>query len=265
MCKWQFELRQQYSTTHPLIDITENIRKAFNTAYHQIVSTKLNHYGIRRFSNDWFKSYQSNRNRYIYEHGYESGHAVINSGLPQGSIAGPLILLLYKTNLNQAIKFSKAHHLADDASLLCLSNSIQKLNKLINADLKHLVNWLNINKSSLNWKLTETKIFKSKEKKFGIDLKMKLCGKRLYPTENVKYQRVKIDANFSWQCHINDLSIKLGRVNSRLSKMRKYVDLKISRSIYFSIFYSYLFYYCLVWAQNCSTIQRIVILQKNSC
>ena len=60
MCKWQFEFRQQYPTTHPLINITENIRKAFNTAYHQIVSTKLNHYGIRRFSNDWFKSYQSN-------------------------------------------------------------------------------------------------------------------------------------------------------------------------------------------------------------
>ena len=63
---------------------------------------------------------------YIYVHGYESGHAVINSGLPQGSIAGPLLLLLYKINLNQAVKFSKAHHLSDEASLLCLSNSIQK-------------------------------------------------------------------------------------------------------------------------------------------
>ena len=141
----------------------------------------------------------------------------------------------------------------------------KKLNKLVNADLKHLVNWLNRSKSSLNGKLTETKIFKSKQKKFGINLKMKLCGKRLYPTENVKYQRVKIDANFSWQCHVNELSIKLGRVSSRLSKMRKYIDLKISRSIYFSIFYSHFFYCCLVWAQNCSTIQQIVILQKKGC
>ena len=105
-------------------------------------------------------------------------------------------------------------------------------------------------------------IFKSKQKKFEGDLKIKLCGKRLYPTESVKYLGVKIDTNLSWQYHVNDLSIKLNRANALLFKMRKYVSLKILRSFYFSIFDSYLSYCCLVWAQNCSTIQRIVILQK---
>ena len=107
-------------------------------------------------------------------------------------------------------------------------------------------------------------IFKSKQKKFEGDLKIKLCGKRLYPTESVKYLGVKIDANLSWQYHVNDLSIKLNRTNALLFKMRKHVSLKILRVIYFAIFDSYLSYYCFVWAQNCSTIQRIKILQKKA-
>ena len=85
-------------------------------------------------------------------------------------------------------------------------------------------------------------IFKSKEKKFEGDLKIKLCGKRIYPTESVKYLGLKIDTNLSWQYHVNDLSIKLNRANALLLKMRKYVSLKILRSIYFAIFNSYLSY-----------------------
>ena len=107
-------------------------------------------------------------------------------------------------------------------------------------------------------------IFKSMQKKFEGDLKIKLCGKRLYPTESVKYLGVKIDTNLSWQYHVNDLSIKLNRANALLFKMRKYVSLKILRSIYFAIFDSYLSYCCLVWTQNSSSIQRIITLQKKA-
>ena len=123
-----------------------------------------------------------------------------------------------------------------DTNLLSLSNSIKKLNKLVNADLKDLLIWLNANKISLNAKKTEMIIFKSKQKKLEGELKIKLFGKRLYPTENVKYLGAKIDANLTWQDHVNDLSIKLNRGNALLLKRRKYVSLKILRSIYFAIF-----------------------------
>ena len=78
-------------------------------------------------------------------------------------------------------------------------------------------------------------IFNSKQKKFEGDLKIKLCGKRLYPTESVKYLGVKINTNISWKYHVNDLPNKLNRANALLSRMRKYVSLKILRSIYFAI------------------------------
>ena len=105
-------------------------------------------------------------------------------------------------------------------------------------------------------------LFKSKQKKFEVDLKIKLCVKRLYPTESVKYLGVKFDTNLNWEYNVNDLSIKLIRANALLFDIGKYVSVKILRSIYFAIFGSYLSYCCLVWHQNCSTIQQIIILQK---
>ena len=147
----QFGFRQKYYTSHALININEDIKKAlddgnigcgvfidlqnaFDTVDHQILLPKLNHYGIHGVSNDWFKSYLSNRNHYVSINGYESGLAAITCGVPQGSVLGPLLFLLYINDLNQAITFCKVHHFADDTNLLCLSNSIKKLNKLVNAD-----------------------------------------------------------------------------------------------------------------------------------
>ena len=86
---------------------------------------------------------------------FDPGLTTINCGVPQGSVLGPLLFLLYRNDLNQAIKFCKVHHFSDDTNLLNLSNSMKKLNKLVNADLKHLVNWLNANKISLNVKKLE--------------------------------------------------------------------------------------------------------------
>ena len=74
-------------------------------------------------------------------------------------------------------------------------------------------------------------IFKSKQKKFEGDFKIKLCRRRLYPTESVEYLGVKTRTNLSWQYHVNDLPIKLNRANGLLFKMRKYVSLNILRSI----------------------------------
>ena len=135
-------------TVQPIVgsEVFVELQKAFDTVDHQILFAKLNHYGIRGVSNDWFKSYLSNRNQYVSINGYQSGLAALNCGFPHRSVLGPFLFLPYINDLNQAIKFCKVHHFADDTNLLCLDDSIRKLNKLVNADLTHLVNRLNTNK-----------------------------------------------------------------------------------------------------------------------
>ena len=127
----QFGFRKQYSTSHALINITENIRKAlddgnvgcgvfadlqkaFDTVDHQILLAKLNYCGVHGVSNDWFKSYLSNHNQYVSINEYESGLATLNCGVPQGSVLGPTLFLLYINDLNQAREFCKVCHFADD-------------------------------------------------------------------------------------------------------------------------------------------------------
>ena len=116
-----------------------DLQKAFDTADHQILLAKLNHYGIRGVSNDWLKFHLSNRNQYVSINGFDYGLTTINCAVPQGSVLGRLLFLLYINDLNQAIKFCKVHHFADDTNLLCLSNSIKKLNQSIQTNSIQLI------------------------------------------------------------------------------------------------------------------------------
>ena len=109
----------------------------------------------------------SNRNQFVSVNGDEFGLAAINCRVSEGSV-------LELLDLNHKTKFCKVHHFADDTNRLCLSNSIKKLNKPVNADLKHLVHLLNASKTSLNVKKTEMIIFKSDQKKFEGGLKKNL-------------------------------------------------------------------------------------------
>ena len=89
----------------------------------------------------------------------------ISYDIPQGSVLGLLLFLLYINDLHTAIKFCKVHHFADDTNLLHITNSIKKLNEFVNFDMKNLSNWLNPNKISLNVSKTELIMFKPRLKK----------------------------------------------------------------------------------------------------
>ena len=121
--------------------------------------------------------------------------------------------------MNQAIKFCKVHHFADDTNLLHFSKSITKLNKYVNLDMKNLTDWLNANKISLNLQKTELVNFKHERKKIDSEVKIKLSRKRLYPTESVKYLCIRIVENLSWKHHVSDIAIIFNRANALLFKI----------------------------------------------
>ena len=278
----QFGFREYHSTNHALLNLTEHIRealdnnsfacgifidlqKAFDTVDHSILLKKLHYYGIRGLTNDWFGSYLTNRKQFVSINGFQSEIKTMKFGVPQGSVLGPLLFLVYINDLHTAIKYSLVHHFADDTNLLLKNKSLKQLQKHMNIDLKILQNWLKANKISLNAGKTEFILFRHPNKKVDYDLKIKINGKRLYPSEYVKYLGITIDSFLNWHSHCNALSIKLCRANGMLSKIRHYVSLNTLRMIYFGIFHSIMTYGSQIGGQFLnSNVKRIANLQNKA-
>ncbi len=153
--KLQFGFRKKYSTEHALLSIIEEVRsnldkglfscgvfvdleKAFDTVNHEILISKLDHYGIRDNALKWVQSYLTNRKQLVTLNGAKSKQMDISCGVPQGSILGPLLFIIYINDMHQAVKSSKVHHFADDTNLLYSNKSPQVITKMLNKDLKHL-------------------------------------------------------------------------------------------------------------------------------
>ena len=117
------------------------------------------HYGIHELANKWFESYIANCKQFVSVNGFASSSSSITCDVPQGSVLGPLLFLIYINDLHVTIKHWKIHHFADDTNLLVINTSLKRLNKVLNIDLKNLTNWLNANKISLNVSKTELIIF----------------------------------------------------------------------------------------------------------
>ena len=196
---------------------------------------------MRGIPNKWVASYLSNRNQFVLINGDKSNLAGVKCGLPQGSILGPLLFLMY-INLNSCVK---------------------SINKQVDYDLKNLSNWLKANKISLSVGKTEVVLFSSK-KQLDCDLEIKLNGKRLYKTDSVRCLGILIDKRLTRKPQINNVALKLNKANDMWSKLRHVSDIKTLSSVYYAIFESHLCYASLIWAQNTNSVKRLQLLQKKS-
>ena len=186
----QYGFRKKHSTNHALISITEDIRnaldnnqiaygvfidlqKAFDTVDHKILLSELDHYGVRGVANNWFKSYLTNRRQLVVINGIKS-ELILKYGVPQGSVLGPLLFLIYINDLHKSIKFSRVRHFADDTNIVIDNSSPKQLQKQLNLDLKNLCNWLKANKISLNASKSEIIVFRHHNKKINYNLKIKI-------------------------------------------------------------------------------------------
>ena len=92
--------------------------------------------------NEWFASYLRNRKQFVSILGFESDHLILNHGVPQGSVLGPLLFLIYINDLHNSIKYSTTYHFADDTNLLIIGKSLKSISCKLNHDLKGLCCWL---------------------------------------------------------------------------------------------------------------------------
>ena len=218
----QFGFRKNNSTVFALAQITEmikvsidnrkfgcgifvDLRKAFDTVNHEILLNKLEHYGVRESILKWFQSYLFDRKQFVSFNGESSGLLVNNCGVPQGSVLGPLLFLLYINDLPNISKVLNFYLFADDTNIYYESNSLNELEKTVNKELSKLYLWLNVNRLSLNIDNTNFIIFHPFNKPSKQNVTIKINKKTLNEKECIKYLGVIIDSSLSWKHHILSL------------------------------------------------------------
>ena len=186
-------------------------------------------------------------------------------GVPQGSNLGPLLFLIYINDMNKAIKHSSVYHFADDTNLLYSHKNPKTLKNKVNQDLKLLYEWLCANRLSLNVGKTEFMIFRPPRKSIIDRVVLTLNRTKIYESTKIKYLGIILDSRLTWKEHIEELAKKLNRSIGILYKTRNYCPLQIRKTLYFSIFNSYLSYGLPVWGQSKQIyLDRIKKIQKKA-
>ena len=277
----QFGFREGHSTYMALLVLLENIvntlekghsavglfldfKKAFDTVDHDLLLQKMNIYGIRGNVLNWFSSYLRNRKQTVIYNNHESDYKEIKCGVPQGSILGPLLFLIYINDLTNASKMFNSILFADDTSLFHAGKNPDNIVKEINDEIPNIISWLHANKLSLNLEKTNFILFSPKNApKLNTDLLINHT--KITEVNQTKFLGVIIDNNLNWSAHIRYIQNKIAKGIGIITKARKVFDYETLLSLYNSLIYPYITYCIHAWGNAFPThIKPIVLLQKKA-
>ena len=275
----QFGFRKKHSTymaimilLDKLINSIENgetvvgvyldFSKAFDTVVHNILLTKLYHYGIRGNALQWFKSYMSERKQFVSYNGTSSSMKTVCCGVPQGSILGPILFLLYINDLSNVCKNTEPFLFADDSNLFISDSDPYKLQSQLNNELENISLWLKVNKLSLNIKKTHYMVF-TRKRKITTDISLNIDGNLITEVSSTKFLGVYLDNKLTWKKHIDYITAKVSRGFGLISKAQKLLNADALLTLYYSFLYPYLCYCNHVWGSTyVSNLQKLIVLQK---
>ena len=259
----QFCFRASHSINHALVSLTEamknsldngkfscwifiDLKKAFDTVNHEILLVKLEHYGIRGTAQDWFKSYLSNRKQYVSINGFNSSYLNVTCGVPQGSVLGPLLFLIYINDLPLASSKLAFYLFADDTNIYYEAKSLAQLQSVVNKELKKVKLWLYVNKVSLNIEKPNFIIFKSPQHSSPETAGIKLGNCFVKQAIYVKFLGVLLNENLSWKYHLIELSKKMARTCGIFFRVRHFLPINVLICLYNYLFSPFLQYGILV-------------------
>ena len=278
--KYQFGFRNNHSTSMALITLIDNImssidkgnmvlgvfldfKKAFDTVNHSILLQKLHRYGIRGIAYKWIENYLSNRLQYVEFDGSESKKSLVKCGVPQGSILGPLLFLIYINDITTVSDCLLPIIFADDTNVFLNGKNLNEMIHKMNAELRKLVKWLNANKLSLNIGKTQYMIFRSKNKKVQSHDDVLINGTVVDQVNNTKFLGVHIDSCFTWERHILSVRTKTAKGIGIINKARSMLGIKTLKTLYYSFVYPHLTYCNEVWGKAAVTyLSKLWLLQK---
>ena len=195
--------------------------------------------------------------------GHESDSLPLTCGVPQGSVLGPLLFLLYANDLTNASSLLTFHLFADDTNIYYSCKNLDDLESKLNHELKIVAEWMKSNRLALSILKTNFILFHSKKLKPSKLLNLKIDGVNIKQVFTVKYLGVTFDSNLTWKNHINELCSKLSKTVGIFSKLRYNVNIDILIMLYYSLIYPFLIYGVQVWGLTYPTyLKPVTTLQK---
>ena len=203
-----------------------NLKKAFDTIDHKILLRKLASYGIDHGTLKGFDSYLSDRQQKCVVNGELSGARAATCGVPQGSLIGPLLFLIYFNDLPNGLSKALPRMYADDTSISIAVSSLKELESALNTELVNLHEWLNVNKLSLNIAKTELMLIGSRQRlatTIGHSLTVQIKGHEIDRVPHTKSLGVYIDQNLSWSKHVNETAKIISSGIGALKRLRPFI------------------------------------------
>ena len=243
-----------------LISVFLDFSKAFDTVDHSILLAKLEMCGVRGNLRNWFKSYLQNRLQYVDINETFSDTLTVANGVPQGSILGPLLFLIYINDMCNSSDRLNFVHFADDSTVYLQGDNIVDLTEVLNVELNKVFTWLCANKLSLNASKCAFTVFTNK--KHVVPL-LKINNHPITFVNEIKFLGVLIDSRLNFEHHINEICNKLSKCCALLKRLSDFLPPRILRQIYLSLAYPYLVYSVEVWGSSCKTkLNRLKSIQN---
>ena len=281
----QFGFRKSHSTSHALnysvnhikqalnkkqhvLGIFIDLSKAFDTIDHDKLLYKLDKYGIRGLAQGLLRSYLSHRVQYTNVLGEKSEKLFIKYGVPQGSVLGPLLFLVYINDITKCSSLGKFILFADDTNIFITGQTPGEAYKIANSLLVSVNNYMILNKLHINMTKCCFIHFKPNLRSLNAEmndesLELKINGKTIKKVSSTKFLGVIIDEKLNWDDHVKDLKRKLSYATATLSRIRKFIPENLHKDLYYTLFESILTYGISVWGGiSQSKINTLHVSQK---
>lgn len=246
-----------------ILSVFIDFSKAFDTVQSSILLDKMYHYGVRGCVHDWFRSYLNNRQQYTIFNNTSSSTKPVELGVPQGSILGPILFLIYINDISNISDTLHTILFADDATFYLIGENPTELINKTNIELQKFSNWCLANKLTVNTTKTHYILFTKTITIHQPLPNLTILNESILQVDKIKFLGVIFDKHLTFKHHISNLCLRLSRIIPLLLKVKHFAPIKILKCLYYAHIYPHLTYCNPIWSQTYPChLSQVNILHK---